>query len=224
MRGFTALLLAVCIGVAAVVWQSYGDALERKLATMAAQFGLTASPPTEKSSAWARCCGGGCECTAAAGGSGCSASYCARRCCAIFRLRPVAIDVARSCKPGAAGENSGQHRAEKIGQRQDLQNPPNLPTRARAVEDSALPPRPAAARPHRPMPPYSSPQAAAAIPPLPPAAAPYPAPAPNYAPAYPPRQADYLPRPPQAQPQYAAQPQADPELSAVPRPPMPLRE
>jgi hypothetical protein len=72
---------------------------------------------------------------------------------------------------------------------------------------SALPPRPVAARPRKPMPSYLPPQAAAA-PPLPQSTAPY----------VPPAAAPYVPPPPQA----TAQPQ-DEELSSVPRPPMPVR-
>jgi hypothetical protein len=48
-RGFTALLLAVCIGVAAIVWRSYGDAAEKKIAKWTTQLVLTASLPPEKS-------------------------------------------------------------------------------------------------------------------------------------------------------------------------------
>jgi len=65
---------------------------------------------------------------------------------------------------------------------------------------AALPPRPAAARAHKPMSPLPPPQAATypALPPPP-----------------------YVPR--QAEPQATTQTLADPELASVPRPPMPVR-
>lgn len=71
---------------------------------------------------------------------------------------------------------------------------------------AALPPRPAATRVRRPMPPLPPPPQAAAYPALPPPAAP----------PYAPRQVEPLP-------QATTQTLGDPELAAVPRPPMPVR-
>jgi len=49
VRGFIGLLLAACIGVAAIVWQSsYGDAAKQMIAQWAPQFALTSSLPPEK--------------------------------------------------------------------------------------------------------------------------------------------------------------------------------
>jgi hypothetical protein len=46
VRGFVGLLLAACIGVAAIGWQSsYGDAAKQIIARWAPQFVLTSSPP-----------------------------------------------------------------------------------------------------------------------------------------------------------------------------------
>ncbi len=83
-------------------------------------------------------------------------------------------------------------------------------------------PRSVEARPRQPAPPPAQ------------AAAPPPAPAPYYAsrqPDYAPRQPDYYaqrqpdyaPRQIAPQPQFAAEPQGDPEMSSIPRPPMPVR-
>src|SRR3977135_245776 len=48
VRGFTGLLLAACIGVAAIAWQSpYGDAAEQIKARSAPQLVLTSSLPLE---------------------------------------------------------------------------------------------------------------------------------------------------------------------------------
>src|SRR5260370_928970 len=48
LRGFAALLLALCIGVAGIAWQTYGDAATQMLAAWAPQSALTSSPPAEK--------------------------------------------------------------------------------------------------------------------------------------------------------------------------------
>ena len=89
----------------------------------------------------------------------------------------------------------------------------------------SAPPRRVAARTPRPMAPaYSPPPQTMAAPAPPPAAAPY-VPQATYVPPaaapYVPRQPDYTPRPPESQTTGAAL--TDPELSSVPRPPMPLR-
>src|SRR5260370_33621736 len=49
IRGFVGLLLAACIGVAAIAWQSsYGDAAKETIARWAPQLVLRSSPPPEK--------------------------------------------------------------------------------------------------------------------------------------------------------------------------------
>ena len=49
VRGFVGLLLAACIGVAAIAWQSaYGDAARQIIASWAPQLVLTSSTPLEK--------------------------------------------------------------------------------------------------------------------------------------------------------------------------------
>jgi len=48
VRGLTGLLLAACIGVAAIAWQSsYGDAAKEIIARWAPQRVATSSPPLE---------------------------------------------------------------------------------------------------------------------------------------------------------------------------------
>jgi hypothetical protein len=47
MRAFIGFLLAVCIGVAATVWQAYGDTAKQLIANWAPKFGLTSSSPPE---------------------------------------------------------------------------------------------------------------------------------------------------------------------------------
>ena len=48
IRAFTALLLATCIGVAGIAWQSWGDAAKAMIANWAPQLLLTSSLPPEK--------------------------------------------------------------------------------------------------------------------------------------------------------------------------------
>ncbi|SRR5258707_2296296 len=49
VRAFTGLLLAACIGAAAIAWQSsYGDAAKEIVAKWAPQLVLTSSPPLQK--------------------------------------------------------------------------------------------------------------------------------------------------------------------------------
>src|SRR5712672_3723883 len=47
VRAFIGFLLAVCIGVAGVVWQAYGDAAKQMIARWAPRLVATSSPPPE---------------------------------------------------------------------------------------------------------------------------------------------------------------------------------
>jgi hypothetical protein len=47
-RGVIALVLAACIGLAAVAWKSYGETAKRKIAKLATQFVVTSSLPSEE--------------------------------------------------------------------------------------------------------------------------------------------------------------------------------
>src|SRR6266571_163712 len=47
VRAFVGFLLAVCIGVAGVVWQAYGDAPKQMIARWTPQLVATSSPPPE---------------------------------------------------------------------------------------------------------------------------------------------------------------------------------
>src|SRR5881394_1161117 len=48
MRAFAAVLLATCIGVAGIAWESYGDAAQQMIAQWAPRLALTSSLPPEK--------------------------------------------------------------------------------------------------------------------------------------------------------------------------------
>jgi hypothetical protein len=82
-------------------------------------------------------------------------------------------------------------------------------------------PRSVEARPRQPAP--SPPAQAAAPPPAPYYASRQPDYAPRQPDYYAQRQPDYAPRQIAPQPQFAAEPQGDPEMSSIPRPPMPVR-
>jgi len=228
LRGFTALLLAACIGVAAVAWQSRGDVAKQIIAKWAPQLVLNSLLPPEKPGPSAQ--------PATPAVQAAAANAAPAQPAPLARTAPEGVAPSAALSPDSArllqsmardlasvGQEIGQLKASieqlKASQQQisrDVAKASEAKTseakasEVRASEQNlrprvaALPPRSAAARARRPMPPYPPAQAAAA-PPLPQAAAPY------------------VPRQPELQPQATAQPQAEPESSSVPRPPMPVR-
>jgi hypothetical protein len=227
VRGLIALLLAACIGLAAVAWRSYGDTAKRQVAKWTTQLVLlTSSLPPEQPGPAAE---------PAAPAVAADAATAAPPQPAPPQPAPPAQSAAEAVAPPAAapspdspqllqsmtrdlaslGQEVEQLKASieqlNASQQQMSRDVARVSEQNKASEQnprpriSALPPRPAAARARKPMPPYSPPQAAAA-PALPPTAAPY-----------------YVPRQPEPPPQSTAEPLADPELASVPRPPMPVR-
>ena len=227
-RAVTALLFAACIGGAAIAWQSFGYAAKQIVGKWAPQFVMTSSlqqeepglsaqptpapvvnaakPAPPQPAPPAQTAPQGVAPTAAAPSPE-SAKL----------LQSMARDLAsmgQELDQLKAGIE--QVKANQLQMSRDFANSSEAKaseakaSEVRASEQNlrprvaALPPRSAAARARRPMPPYPPAQAAAA-PPLPQAAAPY------------------VPRQPELQPQATAQPQAEPESSSVPRPPMPVR-
>jgi hypothetical protein len=220
MRAFMALLLAACIGLAAFAWRAYGDTAERKIAKWVTQFALTASPPPEKPAPVAQ--------QAAPAVHGVDAANAAPP-----QPAAPAPSAAENVAPAVAAPSSGsfqllqtmardlaslgqeveQLKASveqlKAGQQQmsrDVAKASEVKAPEQIVRPriSALPPRPATQRVRKPMAPSPPPQAAAVVP-LPQAPAPY------------------VPRQIETQRQPTAETLADPELSSVPRPPMPVR-
>jgi len=208
MRAFAAVLLATCIGVAGIAWESYGDAAQQMIAQWAPRLALTSSLPPEKPALSAQPAPPVVQAeaanpappqplppaqTAAPGVAPSAAAESAQL------LQSMARDLA------TVGQEIGQLRASieqlKASQQQisrDIAKASEAKaSETKASEPSLRPriaaplPRPAAAPARRPMPP-------------------------------PPPLAAAAPTSPQAEPppQAAAQPQAQ-ELS-VPRPPMPL--
>ncbi len=216
VRAFMALLLAVCIGLAAFAWRAYGDTAEKKIAKWVTQFVLTASPP-EKPSAVAQTAAPAVAAADAAnatppqpGASASSPAAAAAPAAAASSagspqlLQSMARDIA------SLGQQVEQLKASveqlKAGQQQvsrEVAKASEVKASEIKPSEQIVRPRPAAARAHRPIAPPPPPQAAAVLPP--------PAPAP------------YVPRQIEPPRQPTAATLSDPELSSVPRPPMPVR-
>jgi hypothetical protein len=218
-RAFMAtLLLAVCSGVAAMAWQSYGGAAEQMIARWTPQLAQPAPSAIAANQ------------VAPQPGSPVQAAADAVAPAAVAAMPPVETAPA----PGAATGDIASMRQEidqlkasieelKAGQQQisrDVAKASEVrASELKASEQNLRPKMPAhpslaAARLRKPMPPLPlPPRQTAAYPALPPPAAPY---APQSAAPYAPRQVESLPPP-------AAELPADPELASVPRPPMPLR-
>jgi hypothetical protein len=223
VRAFTASLLAACVGVAAIAWQSSGDVAKQMITKWAPQFVLTSLLPPEKPGLSAQ--------STAPAVEAATANAEPRQPVPLAPTAPerVAPAAASSAEPppslqsmardlASVGQQVEQLKASieqlKAGQQQMARDvakaSENKSSENKASEQnararmSALPPRPAAARARRPTAAYPPTQAATA-PTLPQAAAPY------------------VPRQFEPQPQAPAQLPAEPGFSSVPRPPMPVR-
>ncbi len=230
IRAFVGFLLAVCIGVAGVVWQAYGDAAKQMIARWTPQLVATSSPPPEnpglpeqpnppavqanaakaappQPAPPAQAAAEGVAPAAAAPESAVLLESMARELASarqeIDQLKAsqeqMSREMAKSSQAKAYEAKASLAKASQIKASQTKASEQNLRPRI-----SALPPRSVAAPVRRPMPPSYPPPQAAAAPVLPQAPAPY------------------VPRQPEPPPQATAQPQAEPELSPVPRPPMPV--
>jgi hypothetical protein len=202
-----------------VAWRAWGDTAEKKIAKWATQFALTASPAAEKPPVAQQAAPSVHQADAA-------------------NAAPPQPAVAQAVAPAAAASSPGSPQLLqsmsrdlanlaqeveqlktsleqlKAGQQQmsrDVAKASELKASdVKASEPSlrprtsALPPRPLAARAHKPIAPPPPPQTAAA-------------PALSQAPA------PYVPRQIENQRQPVTERLADPELSSIPRPPMPVR-
>jgi len=216
VRGFTALLLAACIGGAAVAWQTHGDAAKQMIAAWAPPFlisalplekpGLPAQPAAPAVQADVANAAPSQPAPQAQSAAEAVAPAAAALSAESAQLQSMARDLA------AAGQEIEQLKASieqlKASQQQISRDVAKV-SEAKAPETRASEVKPSEQnlRARKPAP---LPRSAAAprkpLQPFPPqAAAPYPPPQ------------------PEPQPQTAAEPQADPELASVPRPPMPVR-
>jgi hypothetical protein len=225
LRGIVAVLLAACIGGGAIAWQTFGYAGKKAIAKWIPQFALTTSLPLEKLWPGAQPARPAQE-TDAANAESSDAERPAQTAAEAVvppadpaqLLRSMARDLAtvsqevEQLKANIAELKAGQQLASRdAGKSSENKSSENKPSDQAKVSEpnarskmSAIPPRPAVARPRKPTPPFPPAQAAAA-------------------PASPQTAAPYVPRQAEPQPQAIEQPQADPGLESVPRPPMPVR-
>ncbi len=226
-----ALLLAVGAGAAAFAWQAYGDEAKSTIAPWVPQRVLALILPLEKpvlaeqptppavETATADPAPAQPAPPAPAAPEAAAPTAAAPSADSPEQLRSMARDLA------SAGQQIEQLKASieelKASQQQmsrELAKTSEAKTSEAKASDAkpsepnprprlaALPPRPAATRVRRPMPPLPPPPQAATYPALPPPAA-----------------SPYAPRQVEPLPQATTQTLGDPELAAVPRPPMPVR-
>jgi hypothetical protein len=218
VRGLMGFLLAVCVGVAAAAWQSYGDAAEQMIANWSPQRVLASLLPSEQPALPAQPAPPAADAAAPSATAVQNAPDGVAPTAASAGEAPSLQSMARDL--AAAGQQIEQLKASieqlKANQEQmsrDLAKASEA--KVSEVKASEQTPRPRISAPlsaraiaapvRKPVASYRPSQAAAPM--LPP-----PAPAP-----YVPRQLESLPPPP-------APPPLDPELASVPRPPMPLRQ
>lgn len=227
LRGFMALLLAACIGVAAVGWKAYGEVAKRQIAKWTTQFALTSSLTSEQPASAAQPAPPAAPADAADAASQPPAPPAQAAAEAVAPAAAPSADQAPSLQSMARDLASVTQQVEqlkvsidelKASQQQmsrdlakasevkasEVKAPEVKPSEANPrPRIAAAPPRAVAARVRKPAPSYPPPQAL--LPPMP-------------------QQAPYVPRQTEPQPQFAVEPpQPDPELTSVPRPPMPLR-
>jgi hypothetical protein len=229
VRAFTALLLAVCIGGAAIAWQSSGNVAKQIVAKWAPQFILTSLLPVEKPGLSEQSAPPVAQADAAnaappqpappaqsaaeavapaAAPSADSAQLIQSMARDLASVGQVVEQLKASIEQLKAGQQQMSRDAAKVSEAKASEVKTSEVTTSEQnlrPRISALPPRPPAARARKPMPPYYPPPQAAAAPVLPQTAAPY------------------VPRQPEPPPQATAPPLTDPELASVPRPPMPVR-
>ena len=227
LRGFMALLLAACIGVAAVGWKAYGDVAKRQIAKWTTQFVLISSLTSEQPASATQPAPLAVPADAASPQPSppaqAAAEAAARAADPAPSLQSMSRDLAgvtqqveqlkASIDELKASQQQMSHDLAKASEAKASEAKASevKASEVRASEASPrprippAPPRAVVARARKPVTSYPPPQAL--LPPVPPQAA-----------------APYVPRQAEPQPQFAAEPpQADPELSSVPRPPMPLR-
>jgi hypothetical protein len=236
-RGFAALLLAACIGGGALVWKAYGDTAVKQIAKLATQLVMIVS--SEKPASAAQPAAPAVQADATVTTAPVQpAAEAALPAAAAPSADPAPSPQSTARDLASLGQQVEQLKASIEQLRASQQQMSRDMAKAAEVKASeakasepnlrpkiSTPPRRIAARTPRPMPPaYSPPPQTMAAPAPPPAAAPY-VPQATYVPPaaapYVPRQPDYALRPPESQTAGAAL--TDPELSSVPRPPMPLR-
>jgi hypothetical protein len=237
LRALVALLLAACIGGAAIALQGFGYAGRKLIAKWVPQFALTSSLPLDKLWPGAQPAPPAEEADAAnaAAPQAAPAAQTAAEAAAppaapspdsAQLLQSMARDLANVSqevellKASIAELKASQQQMSRDAPRaSDNRASDNRASDNRAAELNARaklalapPPRPAVVRPRKPLPAYPPAQAAVA-PPLPQAGA---------APYVPQAAAPYV-RPPEPPPPAVNQLPAEPGFTSVPRPPMPVQ-
>jgi hypothetical protein len=242
-RAFIGFLLALCIGVAGVVWQAYGDAAKQMIARWTPQLVATSSPPLENT--------GLPEQPSPPTVQANAASAAPPQPAPLAQPAPEGVPATAAAPSGEAAQLLQSMARDLVTVRQEIEKlKASQDQMSRDIAKASQPdiakasqPKPYEAKPYEARaydakayaarasdknlrPKISAPPprtaAAPARRPMPP---PYPPPQTAAAPILPQTATPYVPRPPepQPQPQAAAQPQAEPEFSPVPRPPMPVR-
>lgn len=243
VRGFIGFLLAVCIGVAGIVWQAYGDAAKQMIGRWAPQLVATSSPPPENAGLPEQPNPPAVEASAAnaappppapvaqAAAEGVAPAAAAPESAVL--LESMARELASARQEIDQLKASQQQMSREIAKSSQAKSSEAKASQAKAYEAKAYEARASLAKASqtraseqnlRPrisaLPPRSV--AAPARGPMPPSYPPYPPPQAAAAPVLPQAPAPYVPRQPEPPPQVNAQPQAEPEFSP-PRPPMPVQ-
>jgi len=202
VRAFIRFLWVACIGGAGVAWQFYGDAAKQIVAKWAPSFVLILSPPPENPRLPEQPTPPAVQASAtkAAPPQPAPLAQTATEGVAptAAALSPESAQLLQSMARDLA--TAGQEIEQlKASQEQMFRDVAKASEQNRRPKISASPPRSAAAPPRKPMP-FR----------------------PSQAPTSPQAVAPSVLRQPEPQPQAKAQPQLEPELSSVPRPPMPV--
>jgi hypothetical protein len=249
VRGFIGFLLAVCIGVAGIVWQAYGDAAKQMIGRWAPQLVATSSPPPETAGLPEQPNPPAVEASAAkaappppapvaqAAAEGVAPAAAAPESAVL--LESMARELASARQEIDQLKASQQQMSREIAKSSQAKSSEAKSSEAKASQAKAYEARASLAKASlakasqtrasqtraseqnlRPRISALPPRSVAA-PVRRPMPPSYPPPQAAAAPVLPPAPAPYVPRQPEPPPQVTAQPQAEPEFSP-PRPPMPV--
>src|SRR5882757_504251 len=240
VRAFIGFLLAVCIGVAGVVWQVYGDAAKQMIARWAPPLVATSSPPPENPGLPEQPSPPAVQANAAkavppqpappaqAAAEGVAPAAAAAPESAVL-LESMARELASARQEIEQLKASQEQMSRDMAKSSDAKSSSAKSSSAKSSEAKAYEAKASLARASqtkaseqnlRPRISAPPPRLDAAPPrrPMPPS---YPPPQAAAVPVLPQAPAPYVPRQPEPPPQVTAQPQAEPEFSP-PRPPMPV--
>jgi hypothetical protein len=239
VRAFIGFLLAVCIGVAGIVWQAYGDAAKQMIAKWTPQLIATSSPPLENTGLPEQPNPPAVQADAAkaappppapvapAAPEGVAPAAAAPESAVL--LESMARELASARQEIDQLKASQGQMSRDLAKSSSAKSSPGKSSKANAYEAKSSQAKSYEARASLAKPSEQNLRPGISAPPPRSVAAPARRPMPSYpppqaaaAPALPPAPAPYyVPRQPEPPPQITAQPQAEPEFSP-PRPPMPV--